>query len=131
MIFTNESTLATFTGNLQHLAATKDHPSALSLMAAVNPGLNPGDTISTIDDQDTIRFSVLASPYKDDSGQWNTSIKTVLATYCVMYSFTDSRGVQMAGTVPQEAGSRASAGAQVLGWIKKHYQPIDITYCTA
>ena len=100
------------------------------LSTAGNPNLPVGAILLEKDNPDSPRLQVTTASAPSTGGLWLTSVELLMQEFCVKYSFITFTHSTIAGSMNQEAATKAEAISKTREWLALIYQPVEIDYVT-
>jgi len=104
--------------------------SAQYLSTSGNPNLSVGTILLEKDNPDSPRLQVAAASTQSTGGSWLTPVVLLMQEFCVKYSFITFTHSTIAGSLNQEAATKAEAISKTREWLALVYQPVEIDYVT-
>ncbi len=104
--------------------------SARHLSTSGNPNLPVGTILLEKDNSDSPRIQVIAASTQSAGGSWLTPVEVLMQEFCVQYSFITFTHSTIAGSLNQEAATKAEAISKTREWLALVYQPVEIDYVT-
>lgn len=95
-----------------------------------NPNLPVGAILLEKDNPDSPRLQVTAASTQSTGGSWLTPVELLMQKFCVKYSFITFTHSTIAGSLNQEAATKAEAISKTREWLALVYQPVEIDYVT-
>ncbi|NVN92041.1 MAG: hypothetical protein HXX11_15775 [Desulfuromonadales bacterium] len=95
-----------------------------------NPDLPFGTILREKDNPDSPHLRITAVTTMSDGGAWLTPVEMIKNEYRIKYSFITFTHSTIAGSMPQEAATKAEAIALARDWLVRVYQPVEFDYVT-
>lgn len=98
------------------------------LSGACNPKLPVGTVLREQGSPDSPRLRIIAVSTQTGEGAWLTPVEAVMQEYRIKYSFITITHSTIAGSMPQQAATKAEALSQARAWLVQIYQPVEFDF---